>query len=72
MSICFLAIGVRIWIKGKFADTEVGHNPDMHKLGLCCVKEEEMRLWKKKNINSQSSPDCGYCSTCCSNSERRL
>ena len=63
MVICFLALGIRIWIKGKFADTEVGHNPNMKKLGLCCAKEEEVILWRK-NGDKRVNTTCGICSSC--------
>lgn len=64
IALCFLALGIRVWIKGKFADTEVGHNPNMRKLGLCCAKEEEIRLWKENGGDTTSSTSCGCCATC--------
>ena len=63
IGICFLALGVRVWIKGKFADTEVGHNPNMRKLGIRCAKEEELLLWRSQN-NSQPFSGCSSCTTC--------
>jgi hypothetical protein len=70
LALCFLALGIRIWIKGKFADTEVGHNPNMRKLGIRCAKEEEIILWKKNNRNNpQSVFNCGSCVNCSNHSE---
>ena len=69
VALCFLALGIRVWIKGKFADTEVGHNPYMRKLGIRCAKEEEIALWRKNNENkTQSVFNCGSCAACGNNS----
>lgn len=62
VAVCFIAIGIQVWIKGKFPETEVGHNENMRKMGLCCAKEEEMRLWKNQNNNESAS--CGSCGSC--------
>ena len=34
LAIAFAGLGIRIWIKGKFPDTEVETNPAMQKMGM--------------------------------------
>ena len=40
---------------GKFPAYRVGHNKDMKKMGISCVKTEEIKCHKKQNH------DCGAC-----------
>ncbi|MBO4842013.1 MAG: hypothetical protein J5478_01385 [Bacteroidales bacterium] len=56
LAILLLAIGVAglavtILVKkdGKFPDGEISHNKALRKQGIICAKEEELRLWKKRN-----------------------
>ncbi|MGD2033617.1 MAG: hypothetical protein PVF73_01070 [Bacteroidales bacterium] len=51
VAISFIALGISIFFRrgGKFPETEVGKNKKMRELGICCVKCEEKRLWKKAN-----------------------
>jgi hypothetical protein len=37
---CFAGIGIRIWIKGEFPETDIGRNKNMQKLGITCIKDE--------------------------------
>jgi len=45
LSIGMLGMGLKILVKkdGKFPEFRVGHNKDMAKLGLPCVKHEELK-----------------------------
>ena len=36
---------------GKFPETEIENNKEMRKRGIKCAKEEEMKLWGKKDEN---------------------
>lgn len=56
LTILLLAIGVAamavtILVKkdGKFPDGEISHNKELRSQGIICAKEEELRLWKKRN-----------------------
>lgn len=68
LALCFAGMGIRIWIKGTFAETEVGHNKHMRERGISCAKDEEMRLWNNCAAadNDQSCCSCGVSSTCSS------
>lgn len=61
LAIAFAGLGIRIWIKGKFADTEVETNPAMRKMGIKCAKQEE---WEAHC--EQTGTDFGSCTSCCS------
>ena len=39
----FLAMAVQVIFKGRFPKTQVGHNPDMRKLGITCAKCDELK-----------------------------
>ena len=45
---------------GKFPKYQVGHNKEMRKLGITCVKHDELKCFKK--LKGQSVEDCGSCS----------
>ena len=40
---------------GKFPDGEIAHNKALRRQGIICAKEEEMRLWKKRNPQAASA-----------------
>ena len=48
---------------GKFPETEIESNREMKKLGIKCIKAEEMALHRK---NSQDTPSCDGegCTSC--------
>jgi len=59
ISLAFLGLALNILVrkKGKFPAYRVGHNADMAKMGIKCVRHEEIRCHKemlKKN-------DCAGC-----------
>jgi hypothetical protein len=45
LSLAMLGLGLNILIKknGRFPAYRVGHNRDMKKLGITCVKQDELR-----------------------------
>ena len=40
VAIAIACLAVGIIIKGKFPDTHVGHNAEMKKMGITCVKSD--------------------------------
>lgn len=61
LALAVAATGIRIWIKGSFADTEIGHNENMRKKGIVCAREEEIRLLHGDKTVSE---DCSACLSC--------
>ncbi|MCM1176776.1 MAG: hypothetical protein NC308_05530 [Clostridium sp.] len=52
---------------GRFPDTEISHNKEMRKRGIVCAKEDELRLWGRKNGKAHptcSDLGCGDCGGC--------
>ncbi|MBR5199984.1 MAG: hypothetical protein IKW20_09220 [Bacteroidales bacterium] len=50
---------------GKFPETEIENNKEMRKRGIKCAKEEEIKIWGKKNPDGTiSSCDEGGCASC--------
>lgn len=49
---------------GHFPDTEIESNPNMKKLGIKCVKAEEMERWRR--THGGSGPSCGGDGSCAS------
>jgi hypothetical protein len=43
-----MALNILIRKKGKFPAYRVGHNKNMKKLGITCVKHEEIKCHKKQ------------------------
>ncbi len=64
LSIIGLCFNIIFRKNGKFPETEISNNVEMRKRGIRCAKEEEMRLWGKKN--NKAHPTCGDigCSSC--------
>lgn len=61
ISISMLGLGLNILVKkkGKFPAYRVGHNKDMAKLGLKCVKHEEIRCHQARM--KEKGSDCSDC-----------
>ena len=69
VAISGLLIGFKIFFskllfnkEGKFPITSVGHNPEMKKIGITCVKHEEIKCFSnsKKGIqNNGKGCSCG-------------
>lgn len=77
LAILLLALGVAgmavtILFKkdGKFPDGEISHNKELRRQGIVCAKEEELRLWRKRNPQAAAAgrrPDAcpeGGCEGC--------
>ena len=64
LSICIVAMSVRIWCKknGTFPETEISRNKEMKKLGIKCAKQEELELLNKNQRNSKFNCEC--CQNC--------
>jgi hypothetical protein len=58
LSMLGMMLNILIKKKGKFPAYRVGHNKDMAKLGLKCVKHEEIRCHKKM---LKEAADCSGC-----------
>ena len=57
---------------GKFPETEIENNIEMRKRGIKCAKEDEIKLWGKKNPDGTPvSCDEGGCASCGSRSDCR-
>jgi len=61
IALSMLGLGLNILIKkkGKFPSYQVGHNKDMHNLGISCVKHDERKDHRKRRINN--GEDCSAC-----------
>jgi len=62
IAIAVLLMGIRIFFnkllfnkQGKFPVTSVGHNPEMKKLGISCVKHDELSCYSKNKKGIQTS-----------------
>ena len=58
LSMLGMMLNILVKKKGKFPAYRVGHNKDMAKLGLKCVKHEEIRCHKKM---LKEAADCSGC-----------
>lgn len=67
-----VGMSVTILVKkdGKFPDGEISHNKELRRQGIICAKEEELRLWRKRNPKATAEgrrPDAcppGGCDSC--------
>lgn len=68
LAICAVFLGFNIIFRknGQFPETEVSSNKEMKKLGIRCAKEEEMRLWSKKDGTHHPTCSDASCSDCAS------
>ena len=68
LSIIGLCFNIIFRKNGHFPETEISSNKEMRKLGIRCAKEEELRLWGKKNGKEYptcSDLGCSSCSASC-------
>lgn len=58
IGLCFLFMAVRVLFKknGTFIDGEISRNKELRKRGIVCAKEQELKLWGKKN--NKKHPEC--------------
>jgi hypothetical protein len=61
LALCIAGLGIRIWIKGEFTEYETGNNKNMKKLGINCVKNEEIEQHNNNNNNNNNNV-CFVCS----------
>jgi hypothetical protein len=54
-----LAFNIIFRKKGKFPAYRVGHNSNMKKIGITCVKHEEIRCHRKNMKDQTSCESCG-------------
>ena len=49
---------------GHFPETEIENNKEMRKRGIKCAKEDEIKLWGRKNADG--TPECSEdgCASC--------
>ena len=62
LSIAMLGLAFNIIFrkKGKFPAYRVGHNPQMRKIGISCVKHDEIKCFKK-SLKEIEEKDCAGC-----------
>ena len=58
LSMLGMALNILVKKKGKFPAYMVGHNKDMARLGLKCVKHEEIRCHNKKLKEGKGCSGC--------------
>jgi hypothetical protein len=63
LALCFAGLGIRIWIKGEFTENETGRNKNMRKLGIKCVKDEELEQ-HNTNENFNACAACALFGVC--------
>jgi hypothetical protein len=59
ISMVGMALNILVKKKGKFPAYQVGHNSDMAKLGIRCVRHEEIRCHKARLREKQNG--CNGC-----------
>lgn len=59
LGVCIFGMAVRIIFhkSHKFPETSVGHNAQMHKMGITCPKHDELRCLK-----TGEDRNCDFCS----------
>jgi hypothetical protein len=64
LAFCFAGLGIRIWIKGEFTENEIGRNKNMQKLGIKCVKDEELEQYNSENKICHACSACSFFVSC--------
>ena len=67
VALCIFAMCFNIIFRkdGKFPETEIEKNEEMRKRGIKCAKEEEMKIWGRKNPDgTPAGCDEGGCAGC--------
>jgi len=70
LAVAGLAVTILVKKDGKFPDGEISHNKELRRRGIVCAKEEELRLWRKRNPEAAAAgkrPDAcppGGCDSC--------
>ena len=50
-----MAVSILVKKDGKFPDGEISRHKALREKGVICAKEEEMRLWRKRNPAAASA-----------------
>ncbi len=63
ISIALIGLGIQTFFskKKKFPDTKVGHNKEMRKRKIYCIKTQQKIIDKDLNKGKNSSPECSIC-----------
>ena len=70
LGVACMAVTILVKKDGRFPDGEISHNKELRRRGVICAKEEELRLWRKRNPKAAASgqrPDAcpeGGCEAC--------
>ncbi|MBE6232140.1 MAG: hypothetical protein IJN02_08020 [Bacteroidales bacterium] len=66
VALCIIGLCFNIIFRknGKFPETEIENNKEMRKRGIKCAKEEELKLWGKKDADGKPVCDESSCSSC--------
>ena len=66
VGLCIIGLCFNIIFRkdGKFPETEIENNKEMRKRGIKCAKEEEMKLWGRKDKDGRPECDGSSCSSC--------
>ena len=67
ISVIGLCFNIIFRKNGQFPEPEISNTKEMKKLGIRCAKEEELRIWGKKNGKAHPSCSdlgCGSCAGC--------
>jgi hypothetical protein len=66
VGLSFAGLGIGIWVKGKFPDTHVEHNPEMKKRGITCVKNDRLfcRTLQSVCAEGDAAGDAECCKNC--------
>ena len=58
LSMMGMMLNILVKKKGKFPEYRVGHNRNMHKIGISCVKHDEIKCHKE---SLKGNEGCGGC-----------
>lgn len=63
VAIALLGLGIQTFFsrKRKFPETSVGHNKELRKRNIYCIKTQQVMLDKNYKLKSYEGP---YCSSC--------
>ena len=65
LCVCGLCFNIIFRKDGKFPETEIENKVEMRKRGIKCAKEEEIKLWGKKDENGNPvACNEGGCASC--------
>ena len=55
LGVAGMAVTILVKKDGRFPDGEISHNKELRRRGVICAKEEELRLWRKRNPAAAAS-----------------